>query len=137
MSIVKPLDLFSINSITLFQTQLKTPNKKHNKSIYQQPLLLNDTDVISDDEDHIYTRIPKDTTLFTPDNTLTFDNHSTIPNPKTDTLSTNATETQHHIKLSTHCSQIITFYDPSFIKYKYCFRGLFQPDDYSLDLQTQ
>ena len=57
--VVKPLQSFSFNSITPFQTKFKTPIKKKNKTLHQQSLLLNDTDVTSDDEDHIYTRIPK------------------------------------------------------------------------------
>ena len=32
--------------------------KKTKKTLRQQSLLLNDTDITSDDEDHIYTRIP-------------------------------------------------------------------------------
>ena len=57
--IVKPLQSFSFKSVTPFQTKFKTPTKKNNKTLHQQSLLLNDTDVTSDDEDHIYTRIPK------------------------------------------------------------------------------
>ena len=37
---------------------------------------------------------------------------------------------------STHTSQVIPFYDPSFFKYKNCFQGFFLPDDFSLDLHT-
>ena len=52
--VVKPLQSFSFNSSTPFQTKFKTPIKKNNKTLHQQSLLLNDTDVTSDDEDHIY-----------------------------------------------------------------------------------
>ena len=55
----KPFHSFSFKSVTHFQTKFKTPIKKNNKTLHQQSLLLNDTDVTSDDEDHIYTRIPK------------------------------------------------------------------------------
>ena len=68
--IVKPLISFSFNAVTTFQTKFKAPVKKHNKSLHQQSLLLNDTDVTSDDEDHIYTRIPKDNSSFSPDETV-------------------------------------------------------------------
>ena len=61
---------FSFNAITPFQIKFEAPVKKHNKSIHQQSLLLNDTDVTSDDEDHIYTRIPKANSSFPPDETL-------------------------------------------------------------------
>ena len=67
--IVKPLNSFSFKAVTPFQTKSKTPIKKHNKSFHQQSLLLNDTDVTSDDEDHIYTRIPKNNS-FSPNETL-------------------------------------------------------------------
>ena len=43
--VVKPLQSFSFKSITLFQTKFKTPIKKNNKTLHQQSLLLNDTDV--------------------------------------------------------------------------------------------
>ena len=58
-TIVKPLDSFSFNSIIPFQNKYKTLAKKHIKYLHRQSLLLNDTDVTSDDDDHIYTRIPK------------------------------------------------------------------------------
>ena len=45
--------LFSFKSVTPFQTKFKAPVKKHNKSPHQQPLLLNDIDITSDDEEHI------------------------------------------------------------------------------------
>ena len=48
--IVKPLQSFSFKSVTPFQTKFKTPTKKNNKTLHQQSLLLNDTDVTSDDE---------------------------------------------------------------------------------------
>ena len=51
--IVKPLQSFSFKSITPFQTNFKTPIKKNNKTLHQQSLLLNDTDITSNDEDHI------------------------------------------------------------------------------------
>ena len=83
--IVKPLNSFSLNAITPPQTKFKAPVKKHNKSLHQQSLLLNDTDTdsTSDDEDHIYTRIPKDNSSFSPDETLhEQETFSTITKPK-------------------------------------------------------
>ena len=72
--VVKPLQSFSFKSITLFQTKFRTPTKKNNKTFHQQSLLLNDTDVTSDDEDHIYTRIPKSNSSFLQDTTLQTEN---------------------------------------------------------------
>ena len=90
--IIEPLVSFSFKSVTPFQFKIKTPIKKHNKSLHQQSLLLNDTDVISDDEDHIYTRISNNSTTFIPDTTITSENVSTITNPNSDTSSKNALE---------------------------------------------
>ena len=53
--IVKPLNSFSFKSITPFQTMFERPIKK-NKSLHQQSLLLNDTDITSD-EKNIYTSV--------------------------------------------------------------------------------
>ena len=98
---------------------------------------LNDTDITSDDEDHIYTRIPKYDTSFSTDTTLQ-DNYSTLKNspPKTPQQSTSAVNVQTNSPSLTHCSQIIPFYDTSFFKYKNYFQGFFLPDDYSLDIKT-
>ena len=62
-TIVTLLDSFAFRSIIPFQVKYKTPAKKHNKSLHQQYLLVNDTDVTSDDDDHTDTRIPKSVTL--------------------------------------------------------------------------
>ena len=135
--IVKPLQSFSFKSVTPFQTKFKTPIKKNNKTLHQQSLLLNDTDVISDDEDHIYTRIPKSETPFSTDTTLQ-DNFSILKKstPTTPQHITSAINVQTNSPSLTHCSQIIPFYDTSFFKYKNYFQGFFLPDDYSLDIKT-
>ena len=143
--IVNSLDSFSFKSIIPFQNKIKSPAKKRNKALHQQSLLLNDTDVTTDDDDHIYTRIPKSVTFSsniqtndtyqTP--TLTRSNSSsTIARTETSSLSTSVIDTTEPIKLSSHTSQIIPFYDPSFFKYKNYFQGFFLPDDFSLDLET-
>ena len=79
--VIKPLQSFSFKSITPFQTKFKTPIKKNNKTLHQQSLLLNDTDVTSDDEDLIYTRIPKSDSSFLQDTTLQTENYSTLNQP--------------------------------------------------------
>ena len=68
--VVKPLHSFSFKSVTPSQTKFKTPIKKNNKTLHQQSLLLNETDITSDDDDHIYTRIPKYDSSFATDTTL-------------------------------------------------------------------
>ena len=84
--VVKPLQSFSFKSITPFQTKFKTPIKKNNKTLHQQSLLLNDTDVTSDDEDHIYSRIPKSDSSFLHDTTLQTENYSTLKQLTSNTL---------------------------------------------------
>ena len=76
--VVKSLQSFSFKSITPFQTKFKTPTKTNNKTLHQQSFLLNDTDITSDDEDHIYTRIPKSDSSFLHDTTLQTENYSTL-----------------------------------------------------------
>ena len=76
--VVKLLQSISFKSITHFQTKFKTPIKTKIKTLHQQSLLLNDTDITSDDEDHIYTRIPKPDSSFLHDTTLQTENHSTL-----------------------------------------------------------
>ena len=139
-NIVKPLKSFSFNTITPFQTKFKAPVKKHNKPLHQQSLLLNDTDVTSD---HIYTRIPKDSSSFSPaeilDEQETF---STITKPKptikpkSSSEITSAIDVQTNSTSMTYSSQLVPFQDPSFFKYKMYFQGFFLSDDYSLDLKT-
>ena len=74
--VVKPLHSFSFKSVTPFQTEFKTPIKKNNKTLHQQSLLINDTDITSDDEDQIFTSIPKKNSSFSTDITLQ-ENYST------------------------------------------------------------
>ena len=50
------------------------------KPFHQQSFLLNDTDNTRDEEDHIYSRIPKPNSNFITDNSLHEKNFSTIKN---------------------------------------------------------
>ena len=120
------------------QTKFKTPIKKRNKTLHQQSLLLNDTDITSDDEDYIYTRIPKPDSSFLHDTTLQTENYSTLNKSISNTpqKSVFAINVQTISPSVTHCPQIIPFYDTSFFKYKNCFQDFFLPDDYSLDITT-
>ena len=136
--VVKPLQYFSFKSVTPFQTKFKTPIKKNNKTLHQQSLLLNDTDITSDDEDHIYTRIPKSDSSLLPDTTLQPENYSTLKKSTSNTPQkcVSAINVQTNSPSLTHCPQIIPFYDISFFKYKNYFQGFFLPHDYSLDITT-
>ena len=70
------LHSFSFKFVTPFQTKFKTPIKNNNKTLHQQSLSHNDTDITSDDENHIYTRIPKYDSSFS--NTTLQENYSTL-----------------------------------------------------------
>ena len=135
--VVKPLHSFSFKSVTPFQTKFKTPIQKNNKTLHQQSLLLNDTDITSDDEDHIYTRTPKYDSSFSTDITLQ-ENYSILKKPPSNTPqeSTSAINVQTNSPSLTHCSQVIPFYDTSFFNYKNYFQVFFLPDDHSLDINT-
>ena len=50
--------------------------------------------------------------------------------------STSAIDVQTNSQPTTHCSQMIPFYDTCFFKYKKYFQGFSLPDYYSLDLKT-
>ena len=136
--IVKPLSSFSFKSVTPFQTKFKTSVKKNTKSLHKQSHLLNNTDITSDDEEHIYTRIPKQELSFTTDNILQTETFSTKQNSKSTNIqhSTAAINVQPNLPSTTHRSKILPFYDPSFFKNKNYFQSFFLPDDYSLDLKT-
>ena len=133
--IVQPLNSFSFKALTPFQTKFKTPKKIHKKVLHQQSLLLNDTDVTSDDEKHIYTRIPKHNSLFSIDEQLheQEESFSTIKKstlnktPKPLSESTSAIDVHTNSHPTTHSPQTIPFYGPSFFKYKLYFQGFFLP----------
>ena len=109
-----------------FATKIKTPIKKNNKTLHQQSLLLNDTDITSDDDDHIYTRIPESDSSFSIDTTIQQENFSTLKKSTSKTPPENsvAMNVQTNSPSVTHFSQIIPFYDTSFFKYKNYFEGL-------------
>ena len=115
------------------------------KSLHQQSLLLNDTAVTSDDDDHVYTRIPKSDTFSSNNQTNetyqtptlpSSNSSSSITNTESTSLLTSVIDTTEPIKLSTHTSQVISFYDPSFFKYENDFQGFFLSDDFSRDQHT-
>ena len=48
---IKPLDSFSFQSIVPFESKYKTPTKNQAKSLLQQSTILNDTDILSDEDE--------------------------------------------------------------------------------------
>ena len=105
---------------------------------------MNDTDPTSDDEEHIYTRIPKNNSPFSTDETLheqketfsTIKKSTPITISKPLSESTSAIDVQTNANPITHSPRVIPFYDPSCFKYKTYFQGFLLPDDNSLDLKT-
>ena len=139
-TIVAPLDSFSFKSIIPNQNKLKTTAKKHNKSLRQKSLLPNVysllTDVTSDDDDHIC-HISSTDQLNESTHSSTFKNlFYKYKTTNAFIINFSVLDTTDSIKLSTHTSQVITFYDSSFFKYKSYFQGFFLPHDFSLDLLT-
>ena len=60
---------FNLNLLLIFK-KIKNTQIKHKKDLHQQSLLLIDSDITSDDDELIYTRIPNDTSVFLSDTTL-------------------------------------------------------------------
>ena len=48
---IKPLDSFSFQSIVPFESKYKKPTKNKAKSLLQQSTILNDTDILSDEDE--------------------------------------------------------------------------------------
>ena len=53
---IKPLDSFSFQSIVPFESKHKRPTKNQAKSLLQQSTILNDTDVLSDEDEPNHTQ---------------------------------------------------------------------------------
>ena len=137
---VKLLGSCSFKLMIPFRIKLKTPAKKQTKSLHQQSLLINATDVTSDDDDHIYTLIPRSVTFSSKDQlNVTYQTptlphsttYSTIRKPQPLSLSTSFIDTSDPIQFFTHTSQVIPFYDPSFFEYKNYVEDFILPNDFS------
>ena len=48
---INPLDSFSFKSIVPFESKYKGPTKNHTKSLLQQSTILNETDILSDEDE--------------------------------------------------------------------------------------
>ena len=66
---IEPLDPFSFETVKLFQSQYEKPNKKNTKTLIQQSAILND-DHITDNDDPIEKKIPKNDDPLFPDLSL-------------------------------------------------------------------
>ena len=112
---IKHLDSFSFQSIVPFESKYKKPTKTQTKSLLQQSTILNDTDILSDDDEpnlaqdvkNLNTNISKEQTL----------------------------AIQYPTK-SDYCNQQVPFFDPSFFKYKKYFHYFFLPEDTQTTIET-
>ena len=94
---IKPLDSFSFQSIVPFESKYKKPTKNKAKSLLQQSTILNDTVILSDEDEP--------------------DQSQNTKNQNINTLKEQTLAMQYPTK-SDYCNQQIPFFDPSFFKYK-------------------
>ena len=94
---IKPLDSFSFKSIVPFESKYKRPTKNQTKSLLQQSTILNDTDILSDDDETTQPQIVK--------------------NQNSNILKKQTLAIQYPTK-SDYCNQQVPFFDPYFLKYK-------------------
>ena len=113
---IKPLDLFSFQPIVPFESKYKRPTKKKKaKSLLQQSTILNDTAILSDEDEPNQARNTK--------------------NQNTNTLKEQTLAIQYPTK-SDYCNQQVPFFDPSFFKYKKYFHCFFLPEDTQITIET-
>ena len=102
---IKHLDSFSFQSIVPFESKYKRPTKNQAKALLQQSTILNDTVILSDEDEPNLSQNTK--------------------NQNNNTLKEQILALQYPTK-SDNCNQKIPFFDPSFFKYKKLF-SLFLP----------
>ena len=112
---IKPLDLFSFQSIVPLESKYKRRTKSPAKSLLQQSSILNDTDNLSDEDEPNQLQIMK--------------------NQNTNTLNEQTLAIQYPTK-SDYCNQQVPFFDPSFFKYKRYFHYFFLPEDTRITIET-
>ena len=112
---IKPLDSFSFQSNVPFESKCKRPTKNQAKSFLQQSTILNDTDILSDEDEPNQSQNEK--------------------NQNTNTLKEQLLAIQYPTK-SDNCKQQNPFFDPSFFKYKRYFHYFFSPEDTQITIET-
>ena len=112
---IKPLDSFSFQFIVPFESKYKRPKKNKAKSLLQQSTILNDTDILSDEDEPNQPQDKK------------YQNTNTI---KEQTLAL------HYPTKSDYCNQQVPFFDASFFKYKTYIHYFFLPEDTPITIET-
>ena len=113
---IKPLDSFSFKSIVPFESKYERPTKNQTKSLLQQSTILNDTDILSDDDEPTQ-----------PQN---------VNNQNSNILKEQTLAIQYLTK-SDYCNQQVPFFDPSFFKYKRYFLYFFLPESTQITIETK
>ena len=101
---MKPLDSCSFQAIVPVESKYKRPTKNQAKSLLQQSTILNDTDILSDEDEPNQSQNTK--------------------NQNTNTLQEQTLAIQYPTK-SDYCNQQVPFFDPFFFKYKRYFHFFF------------
>ena len=112
---IKPLESFSFKSIVPFESKFKRPTKNQTKSLLQKSTILNDTDILSDDDEPTQTQ--------------------NVKNQNTNILKEQTLAIQYPTK-SDYCNQQVPFFDPSFFKYKRYFHYFFLPENTQITIET-
>ena len=111
----KHFDSFSFESIVPFESKYKRPTKNQAKSLLQQSTILNNTDILSDEDEPNQSKNMK--------------------NQNTNTSEEQTLAVQYPTK-SDYCNQQFPFFDPSFFKYKRYFHYFFLPEDIQITIDT-
>ena len=111
---IKPLDSFSFQSFVPFEAKHKRPTKNQVKSLLQLSTILNDTDILSDEEELNQSQNMKNQNKYIERTNTSY----TIP------------------AKSDYCNQQVPFFDPSFFKYKKYFHYFFLPEDTQIPILT-
>ena len=112
---IKPLDSFSFQSIVPFESKYKRPTQNQATSLLQQSTIVNDTYILSDEDEPNPSQNTK--------------------NQNTSTLKKQTLAKQYPTK-SDYCNQEIPFFDPSFFKYKKYLHYFFLPEDTQITIET-
>ena len=112
---IKTLDSFSFQSLVPFESKYKRPTKNQTKSLLQQSTILNDTYMLSDEDEPNQSQLMKNQNLII--------------------LKEQTLAIQYRTK-SDYCNQQVPFFDPTFFKYKRYFHSFFLPEGTQITIET-
>ena len=112
---MKRLVSFSFRSIVPFESKYKRPTKNQAKLLLQQSTILNDTDILSDEDEPTQSQSTK--------------------NQNTNTLTEQTLTILYPTKVD-YCNQQVLFFDPFFFKYKRYFHYFFPLEDTQITIET-